>query len=151
MIFLEAVSDLTGISVFCDGREIGKVTDVIMDMKEKKVKGLKCRSNFGILRTQFFVKEKGIIRIDKNSAEADKKYITYGMKEEFAQSGFGIYRDNGFFAGSVGDIYIDTETRFIDSVSVKKGFIDDIVYGRESFDAKDISLTNKGLIIVNRE
>lgn len=148
---MEAVSNLTGISVLCDGREIGKVIDIIIDMKEKKVKGLKCRSNFGIIRTPFFIKEKGIVRIDGKSAVADRKYITYGFKEEFAQSGFGIYRDNGFFAGSVGDIYIDTETLFIRSVSAKKGLIDDIVYGRERYDAKDISLTNKGLIIVNRE
>ena len=71
------------------------------------------------------------------------------MKEEY--SGFGITRDSDYFAGSVGDIYIDPETHRMHSVSVKQGLLDDLIFGRAVFEAKDISLTDKGQIIINKD
>jgi hypothetical protein len=32
------------------------------------------------------------------------------------------------------------------SVSVKKSFLDDLIYGREFFDIDDITLTEKGIV-----
>lgn len=146
---LEAVSSFIGTNVYCNGKVIGRITDIVMDMSAKKIKSLKCISNTGIIRSKFFVTEEGILHLDRNGAVIDKNSIVYNMKEEY--SGFGITRDSDYFAGSVGDIYIDPETHRMHSVSVKQGLLDDLIFGRAVFEAKDISLTDKGQIIINKD
>ena len=51
----------------------------------------------------------------------------------------------------MGDFYFDPLNLELESVSIKKGFLDDLIYGRDIVDIKNISMTEKGLIIVNRE
>ena len=146
---MEAVSSFIGTNVYCKGRVIGRITDVVMDMTAKKIKSLKCLSNTGIIRSKFYVLEDGILHLDRNGAVIDKNSIVYNMKEEY--SGFGLTGDSDYYAGSVGDIYIDPVTHRMHSISVKQGLLDDLIFGRAVFEAKDISLTDKGQIVINKD
>ena len=46
----------------------------------------------------------------------------------------------------MGDVYIDEDTLKIKSISVKKSFLDDLIFGREFFDINEITLTEKGIV-----
>ncbi|MBE7092437.1 MAG: hypothetical protein E7365_04585 [Clostridiales bacterium] len=150
---MEALSSYIGIDVYCQGKIIGRITDFLINITQKDIGGITCIGNSGIIRNKFYVDKSGIKHLDRNGAVIDKDKIRYKrfFYEEYAQSGFGIYKDKDYFAGSVGDIYFDPVKLKIDSVSVKKGFIDDMIYGRDIVDIKNISMTEKGLIIINRE
>ena len=142
-----------GTDVFCNGKIIGRITDFLINIPNKDISGITCLSNSGIIRSKFFVSRSGILHLDRNGAVIDKEKIRYkkSFNEEYAQSGFGIYKDKEYLSGSVGDMYFDPLTLKIQSVSVKKGFLEDAIYGREVVDINNISMTEKGLIIVNRE
>ncbi len=150
---MDAISSYIGTDVYCSGKIIGRISDFLIDVSKKDIGGITCISNTGILRSRFYVDKSGITHLDRNGAVINKNKIRYkkALNEEYADSGFGIYRDKDYFAGSLGDIYFDPISLTIESVSIKKGFIDDIIFGRDIVSIKDISITDKGLIIVNRE
>ena len=150
---MDTLSSYVGTEVFCKGKIIGRITDFLINVQNKDVAGIICLSNTGIIRSKFYVDKSGILHLDKNGIVVDKNRIRYkkSFDEEYAQSGFGIIRDRDYLSGSVGDMYFDPLTLKIQSVSVKKGFLDDALYGREIVDIKNISMTEKGLVIVNRE
>ena len=150
---METLSSYIGTDIFCKGKIIGRITDFLINTKDNNISGITCISNIGVIRTKFFVDKSGILHLDKNGAVVDKEKIRYkkSFDEEYAQSGFGIYKDKQFFSGSVGDMYFDPVNLKIESVSIKKSFIDDLIYGRDVVDIKNISMTEKGLVIVNRE
>ncbi len=150
---MDTLSSYIGTDIFCNGKIIGRITDFLINIKNNDISGITCISNTGMIRTKFYVDKSGIMHLDRNGAVVEKEKIRYkkSFDEEYAQSGFGIYKDKDFFSGSVGDMYFDPVSLKIESVSVKKGFIDDLIYGRDVVDIKNISMTEKGLIIVNRE
>lgn len=150
---MEALSSYIGIDVYCQGKVIGRITDFLINITKNDIGGITCISNSGIIRSKFYVDKSGIMHLDRNGAVIDKSKIRYkkSFDEEYSQSGFGIYKDKDYFAGSVGDMYFDPVKLNIESVSVKKGFLDDLIYGRDVVDIKNISMTEKGLIMINRE
>ncbi len=150
---MDTLSSYIGTDVFCKGKIIGRITDFLINIQNKDISGITCLSNSGIIRSKFYVSKSGILHLDRNGAVIDKEKIRYkkSFDEEYAQSGFGIYKDKDYLSGSVGDMYFDPVSLKIQSVSVKKGILDDAIYGREVVDIKNISMTEKGLIIVNRE
>lgn len=150
---MERASSYIGTDIYCGGKIIGQITDFLIDVPNKCISGITCISNTGIIRSRFFVTKEGIRHLDRNGVVIDKKHIKYRREfhEEYAKSGFGISRDADFFTGSVGDIYFDPSTLDISSVSVKRGFLDDLIFGRDIVDIHDISMTDRGLIIINRE
>ena len=150
---MDTLSSYIGTDVFCNGKIIGRITDFLINIQNKDISGITCLSNSGIIRSKFYVSKSGILHLDRNGAVIDKEKIRYKKSfiEEYAQSGFGIYKDKDYLSGSVGDMYFDPVSLKIQSVSVKKGFLDDAIYGREVVDIKNISMTEKGLVIVNRE
>lgn len=150
---METLSSYIGTDIFCNGKIIGRITDFLINIKDNDISGITCISNTGVIRTKFYVDKSGIMHLDKNGAVVNKDKIRYkkSFDEEYAQSGFGIYKDKDFFSGSVGDMYFNPVDLKLESVSVKKGFIDDLIYGRDIVDIKNISMTEKGLVIVNRE
>lgn len=150
---MDTLSSYIGTDVFCNGKIIGRITDFLINIQSKNIGGITCLSNSGIIRSKFYVSRSGILHLDRNGVVIDKEKIRYkkSFDEEYAQSGFGIYRDKDYLSGSVGDMYFDPLTLKIESVSVKKGFLDDAIFGREIVDIKNISMTEKGLVIVNRE
>ncbi len=150
---MEALSSYIGTDVYCQGKVIGRINDFLIDISQKDIGGITCIGNSGIIRSKFYVEKSGIMHLDKNGAVVDKNKIRYkkNFDEEYTISGFGIYKDKDYFAGSVGDIYFDPVKLEINSVSVKKGLLDDAIYGRDIIDINNISMTEKGLIIVNRE
>ncbi|MBR2860327.1 MAG: hypothetical protein IKB86_00580 [Clostridia bacterium] len=146
---MESIRSFIGTEVYCEGKIIGRITDFLIKISSKEISGLTCISNRGIIRGKFFVNKDGILHLDKNGAVVDKKSVKYkkSFNEEYAGSGFGVQKDNDFFSGSVGDIYFNPVTLEILSVSVKKGFVDDLLFGRDIVSVQDISMTEKGLII----
>ncbi len=150
---MEALSSYIGIDVYCQGKVIGRITDFLININDNNIGGITCISNTGIIRSKFYVDKSGIMHLDRNGAVIDKSKIRYkkSFDEEYSQSGFGIYKDKDYFAGSVGDMYFDPINLNLESVSIKKGFLDDVIYGRDIVDIKNISMTEKGLVIVNRE
>lgn len=150
---MEALSSYIGIEVYCQGKVIGRITDFLINISQKDIGGITCTSNTGIIRSKFYVDKSGIMHLDRNGAVIDKNKIRYkkSFDEEYSRSGFGIYKDKDYFAGSVGDIYFNPVELNIESVSVKKGFLDDLIYGRDIVDIKNVSMTEKGLVLINRE
>ena len=150
---MDTLNSYIGTDIFCKGKIIGRITDFLINVKDNNISGITCISNTGVIRTKFFVDKSGILHLDKNGAVVEKEKIRYKktFDEEYAQSGFGIYKDKDFLSGSVGDVYFDPISLKIESVSVKKGFVDDLIYGREIVDIKNVSMTEKGIVVVNRE
>ena len=144
---MDTVSSFIGTDVYCNGKVIGRITEFLIDYKNKLIRGINCISNTGIIRTPFFVAKAGILHLDRNGVVIDGKRIKY--KKEYAEeySSIGFSRQNEFFSGSMGDIYFDPSTLELKSVSIKKGFLDDLIYGREILDINEISLTDKGVIV----
>ncbi len=144
---MDTVSSFIGTDVYCNGKIIGRITEFLIDYKNKLISGINCISNTGIIRTPFFVGKAGILHLDRNGVVVDGKKIKYKKEytEEFSSIAFS--RQNDFFSGSMGDIYFDPITLELKSVSIKKGFLDDLIYGREILDINEISLTDKGVIV----
>lgn len=141
---MEAISSYIGCDVYAGGKVIGRITDFLIDLKNKNIRGISCLSNTGIIRTRFYVEKSGIIHLDRNGAVVDKRMIKY--KKTFLEEYSVISPQKDFFNGSMGDIYIEPHTLSIKSVSVKRGFLDDLIYGRDFFDIDDITLTEKGIV-----
>jgi uncharacterized protein YrrD len=150
---MEAISSYIGTDVYCSGKIIGRITDFLINISKKELSGITCVSNTGIIRSRFYVDRSGILHLDRNGAIVEKSKIRYkkAFNEEFADSGFGVYRDRDYFSGSLGDIYFNPVDLTLESVSIKNGFIDDLIFGRDIVNIENISMTEKGLIIVNRE
>lgn len=141
---MEAISSFIGCEVYAGGKVIGRITDFFIDLKNKSIKGIVCLSNTGIIRTKFFVEKSGIIHLDRNGAVVDKNKINY--KKSFYEEYSVISPKNDYFNGSMGDVYIDEDTLKIKSISVKKSFLDDLIFGREFFDIDEITFTEKGIV-----
>ena len=133
---MEAISSYIGCDVYAGGKVIGRITDFLIDLKNKNIRGITCLSNTGIIRTRFYIEKSGIIHLDRNGAVVDKRMIKY--KKIFLEEYSVISPQKDFFNGSMGDIYIEPHTLAIKSVSVKRGFLDDLIYGRDYFDLDDI-------------
>ncbi len=146
---MKSAKDFIGTEVYSNGKNIGRITDIIFDVRNKKIKGLTCVSNLGIIRSRFYVPENGVIILDPKGTLVDKDKIEYKKSFYEEYSDFGISKNSDYGYNSLGDIFVDPENRKILSVSIKKGFIDDLIFGREIKDISDISLTNKGQIIIN--
>lgn len=145
---MERASSYIGVDIYCGGKVIGRITDFIIDARKKSVSSIKCISNTGIIRLEFTVPKSGILHIDRNGVVVDKNKISYKKNnEEYSQDTLGIYNDTRLFSGSPGDVYFEPGTFKLSAVSIKKGLIDDVLFGREIVDINDISLTNKGQII----
>ncbi len=144
---METISSFIGTDVYCNGKVIGRITDFLIDFRNKYIRGINCISNTGIIRTPFIVDKSGIMHLDRNGVVVDGKKISYKKIYLEEYSNIGISRGTDFSSGSMGDIYFDTDTLELRSVSVKKGFLDDLIYGREILDINDISLTDKGIIV----
>lgn len=141
---MEAISSYVGCDVYAGGKVIGRVTDFFIDLKNKNIRGISCLSNTGIIRTKFFVEKSGILHLDRNGIVVNKQMIKY--KKSFLEEYSGIVPQRDFFNGSMGDIYIEPDTLKLKSVSVKRGFLDDLIYGRDFFDINEITLTEKGIV-----
>ena len=141
---MEAISSYIGCDVYAGGKVIGRITDFLIDLKNKNIRGITCLSSTGIIRTRFYVEKSGIVHLDRNGTVVDKRMIKY--KKSFFEEFSVISPQRDFFNGSMGDIYIEPHTLKIKSVSVKRGFLDDIIYGRDFFDIDDITLTEKGIV-----
>ncbi len=141
---MEALNSYIGCDVYAGGKVIGRINDFLIDTKNKSIGGISCISNTGIIRTRFFVDKAGIIHLDRNGVVVEKKKIRYEKKfmEEYSQISSG----NEFLNGSMGNVYIDPDTLMLKSVSVKRSFFDDLIFGRDFFDIDDISLTEKGIV-----
>ena len=150
---MEALSSFIGIDVYLSGKVVGRISDFLIDTHNKTVSGIACVSTVGIIRSRFFVKRGGILHLDRNGVVVDKSYIRYkkAFDEEYSSGGFGVYRDKEYSKGSMGDMYFDHSTLKIESVSIKNGFLDDLIYGRDIVSVNDVSMTDKGIIVVNRE
>lgn len=146
---MEAVRSFLGTDVYSSGKVIGRVTDFLINTKNNTIGGIECLSKTGIIRSKFFVDSRGIRHVDKNGIVIDKNYISYKKQfnEEFAAD-FAISHDNRFSSGSVGDFYFDPITFKLNSVSVKNGFLDDLIFGRDIIPINDVSVTNKGMVIL---
>lgn len=144
---MEAISSFVGTDVYCNGKIIGRISDFLIDLKNKSIRGVTCISNTGIIRTKFYVEKSGIMHLDRNGAVIDKQKIRYNKMflEEYSL----ISPQNDFSNGGMGDIYFDPSTLQLKSVSIKRGFLDDLIYGREFVNIDEISITEKG--IVNRD
>ncbi len=150
---MESAASFVGTDVYAGGRVIGRVTDLMIDTKKKKISGIACVSNIGIIRGSFFVRADGMLHIDRNGIVVDKNAVCYKKRfgEEYAASGFAVYGNESFLSGSVGEIYFDPATLKIESVSVKRGFIDDLIFGREILSADDVAITDKGIVIISTD
>lgn len=142
--FMESISSYIGCDVYAGGKVIGRINDFLIDLKNKNIFGISCMSNTGIIRTRFYVEKSGILHLDRNGAVIDKNKIKY--KKFFNEEYSKIYSKSDFNNGSIGDLYIDPETLSFKSVSVKKSFLDDLIYGREFFNIDEITLTEKGIV-----
>ncbi len=145
---MESAASFVGTDVYAGGKIIGRVSDLMIDTEQKKISGVACISNIGIIRGRFFVRADGIIHIDRNGIVVDKSKVRYkkSFGEEYA-SDFAVFGNESFLSGSVGEIYFDPLTLKIESVSVKHGFLDDLIFGREILSADDIAMTENGIII----
>ncbi len=141
---MEAISSYIGCDVYAGGKVIGRINDFLIDLKNKNIRGISCLSNTGIIRTRFYVEKAGIIHLDRNGVVVEKRMIKY--KKSFLEEYSVISPQKDFFNGSMGDIYIEPDTLMIKSVSVKRGFLDDLIYGRDFFDINEITLTEKGIV-----
>lgn len=148
---MESLGSFVGTEVYCKGKIIGRINDFIIDTKHKVIEAISCTSSVGIIRGKFFVSRDGILHLDRNGVVVDKNKVSYKRAYLEEYGFFGIFRENDYFSGSMGDIYFDPITFELQSVTIKKSFLDDILYGREVVDIKDVSMTEKGLVIVNRE
>ncbi len=151
--FMETISSFIGTDIYCDGTVIGKITDLSVDIHKKTLFGLQGIKNYGLIREKFFVDKSGILHLDRNGAVIKKSAIKHKkfFGEEYGRSNFDIFKNNDFYSGSVGDFYIEAATMEILGVSVKQSFLDDLIFGREIVNIDNISLTDKGLVIINRE
>lgn len=141
---MESINSYIGCDVYAGGKVIGRIYDFLIDFKNKNIFGIICLSNTGIIRTKFYVEKTGVLHLDRNGAVIDKSKINY--KKKFDEEYSRIYSQSEFRNGSIGNLYIDPETLEFKSVSVKKSFLDDLIYGREFFDINDITLTEKGIV-----
>ena len=144
---METVSSFIGTDVCCNGKVIGRITDFLIDFRNKYIRGINCISNLGIIRTPFIVDKSGILHLDRNGVVVDAKKIRYKKMYIEEYSNIGISQKNVFSSGSMGDVYFDPDPLELKSISVKKGFLDDLIFGREILDINDISVTDKGIIV----
>lgn len=143
---MEKLSDFVGTDVYSDGKKIGRITDFFISPREKKITGFSGVTTSGLIRNEFFVTRAGIMHIDKNGCVVDNKKIFYKRRyaEEFGEMAVfspGILSDN-----SIGDIYFDSDNLKISRISIKKSFFDDVIYGRETVDIDDVTISKKGVI-----
>ena len=143
---MEAISSFIGTDVYLNGKVIGRIIDFIIDCKNKSIKGISCISNTGIIRSKFFVLREGILHLDRNGVVIDKSKIRFDkLNEEFSV----ISPANDMTYGGMGDIYFDPSTLLIKSVSIKRGFLDDLIYGREFLNIDEITMTEKGIVKID--
>ena len=142
---MEAASAFIGVNVHCGGKVIGRITALMIDFKKKEIGGLACVSTNGLFRRRFFVKKEYILHLDRHGAVVEKHPFT----EEYGR--IGAAKEADFVFGSVGEAYFDPATLKLQSVSIKRGLLDDLLYGRDIVDANNVSLSDQGVVIINRE
>ncbi len=143
---MEAISSFVGTDVYLNGKVIGRITDFLIDCKNKSIKGIACISNTGIIRSKFYVEKNGILHLDRNGVVIDKSKVRY---KKFIEEYSVISPQSEMIYGGMGDIYIDPSTLLIKSVSIKRGFLDDLIFGREFLDIDEITMTEKGIVKID--
>lgn len=143
---MEKLSEFVGTDVYCDGKKLGRITDFYISPREKKITGFLGLTTSGLIRNEFFVTRGGILHIDKNGCVVDNKKLFFKGKyvEEYGEMpvfSSGVFSDN-----SIGDIYFEPETLNMERISIKKSFFDDIIFGRETVDINEVSISKKGII-----
>jgi uncharacterized protein YrrD len=143
---MEKLSDFVGTDVYCDGKKIGRITDFYISPREKRITGFSGLTTSGLIRNEFFVSRAGILHIDKNGCVVDNKKLFFkrNYAEEYGEMAVfstGIFADN-----SIGDIYFEPENLNLERISIKKSFFDDIIFGRETVDINDVTISKKGII-----
>lgn len=143
---MEKASDVIGAPVYVNGKAIGTVTELLVDKRE--IAGLTGLTNTGIVRGKFFVGKRGILKMSRDAVlvAADALKYRKNFTEEYGR--FGVYKENDLLS-RVGDLYFDPATLTIESASVKKGFWDDLLYGRETVPMATATMTSKGFFSQN--
>ena len=92
---MEAISSYIGCDVYAGGKVIGRITDFLIDLKNKNIRGISCLSNTGIIRTRFYVEKSGIIHLDRNGAVIDKRILRniqlFRLRESFLTEVWEIF------------------------------------------------------------
>ena len=143
---MEKLSEFVGTDVYCDGKKIGRITDFYISPRKKEITGFSGLTTSGLIRNEFFVTCGGILHIDKNGCVIDSKKLFLKEKyiEEYGEMpvfSSGVFSDN-----SIGDIYFEPESLKMEKISIKKSFFDDIIFGRETVDINEVSISKKGII-----
>ena len=145
---MEKASNVIGAPVYVNGKVIGNVTEILVDKRE--IAGLTGLGNTGIIRSKFFVAKRGILKMGRDAVLAAVGAVRYRKNfiEEYGR--FGVYRENDLLS-KVGDLYFDPVSLTIESASVKKGFWDDLIYGRETVPMQMATMTSKGFFTQNED
>lgn len=143
---MEKLSDFVGTDVYADGKKMGRITDFYISPRDKKITGFLAITTSGLIRNEFFVSRGGILHLDKNGCVVDNKKIFFkgNFAEEYGEMPVfskGLFSDN-----SIGDIYFEPDTLQLERISIKKSFFDDVVFGRETVDINEVTLSKKGII-----
>lgn len=146
---MERLSEYLGADIFIDGKKAGRITDFFISPRQKKISGLSGITSRGLVRNGFFIPRSGILHLDKNGCVADGKKIFYTLALSEEIGDISVYSTIG--SDRIGDVYFLPETLEIKRLSIKKGFFDDLIFGRETVDISDIFITGKGKIKRERE
>lgn len=138
---MERLSDYLGIEVYSSGKNIGVISDFFIAPKEKVISGFMGKTNF-LFGKNFFVSRQGILHIDRNGCVVDGKKVFYNRlyAEEYGEISLTSN------SNEIGEIYFDASNMQPKSLSIKKSFFEDVVFGREIVDIDQIIISKNGLI-----
>jgi uncharacterized protein YrrD len=153
--------DVIGLKIISvkDGKELGKVDDIVYEPNENKVKALLVSAGgifsdakvipfeliSSIGKDAVMIKDENEI---KNAGETDKNVAHIAKKGDYLTK-TKIVTQDGTELGNVTDIYFDDQTGDVQEFEVSKGGVQDLATGRKRVKVQDIVTVGKDATIVS--
>lgn len=154
---MQKMSDYLGVEIRAakTDKKLGEISDFSFKPGDTKLRGV-IGIGMGLLKSRFFLPVDGIVSLEEEKLVADSEKIRQLKRNEHLEEygniiGLAVEDDTHYYNGRIAEVYFSPVSFEVYHTTIKRGFLDDMITGREVVPVSSLAISDKGLTVVSKD